>query len=94
MVPIPSPPYEWDEDKREETLRLRGLDFALVTRIDWRTATHDRQERAGEVRYSSLAILDGRLHNVVWTRRDPYTRIISFRKANDREMARYEREQA
>ena len=94
MTPIPRPPYEWDENKRQETLRLRGLDFARVAQMDWRTAVHDRQEREGEVRYSSLAILDDRLHNVVWTRRDPCTRIISFRKANDREMARYEREQA
>ena len=93
MPPIPTPPYEWDENKRQETLRLRGLDFALVTRIDWTRATHDRQERRGEIRYSSLAMLDERLHNVVWTRRDPYTRIISVRKANDREIARYEREQ-
>ena len=91
---MPSPPYEWDENKRQETLRLRGLDFALAARIDWRTATHDRQERGGEVRYSSMGILDGRLYNVVWTRRDPYTRIISIRKANDREIAQYEREQA
>ena len=87
MTPTPGRPYDWDENKRDETLRLRGLDFALVHRIDWDTAIHDRQQRGGEARYSSLAILDGRLHNVVWTRREPYTRIISFRKANNREMA-------
>ena len=94
MPSRPSPPYEWDESKRQETLRLRGIDFASVSRMDWRTATHDRQERGGEIRYFSLAMLDGRLHNVVWTRRDPYTGIISLRRANDREMARYEQEQA
>ena len=66
----------------------------MVSRIDWRVATYDRQERSGEVRYSSLVMIADRLYNVVWTPRGPNTRIISFRKANDREIARYEREQA
>ena len=46
-----------------------------------------------EIRYSSLPILDDRPHNVVWTRRDLHQND-QLRKANDREMARYEREQA
>ena len=66
MPPIPSPPYEWDEDKREQTLRLRGLDFTLVSQIDWSTATYRRQEQHGEVRYTSLGLIGDRLHHVVW----------------------------
>ena len=93
MTPTPGPPYEWDEKKRQETLRLRGLDFAMVNDIDWDTATHRRRERGDEVRYASLAMFGDRLHHVVWTPRGPNTRIISFRKANDREIARYEQEQ-
>ena len=27
MTLRPGPPYEWDEDKREDTLRMRGVDF-------------------------------------------------------------------
>ena len=46
-----------------------------------------------EPRYSSLAILDDRPHNVAWTRRDLHQNN-PLRKTNDREMARYEREQA
>ena len=65
-----------------------------LARIDWDTATYRRQERGDETRYASLAMLDDRLYHLVWTHRDPYTRIISLRKANDREIARYEREQA
>ena len=26
---------EWDEDKRQKTLRERGLDFADVALVDW-----------------------------------------------------------
>ncbi len=92
MTPTPGPPYEWDENKRQETLRLRGLDFAMVSRMDWTAATYDRQERNGEFRYSSLGLIGDRLYNVVWTPRGRNTRIISLRKANDREIARYERE--
>ena len=93
MPPTPGPPYEWDENKRQETLRLRGLDFALVSQIDWNSATTRQEERGGEARYTSLGLIGDRLHHVVWMRRGSNTRIISLRKANDREIARYEREQ-
>lgn len=93
MTPTPGPPYEWDENKRQETLRLRGLDFELVNDIDWDTASHRRQERRDELRYASLAMIGDRLHHVVWTPRGPNTRIISMRKTNERERARYEQEQ-
>ena len=51
------------------------------------------QDGEEEIRYSSLAILDDRPHNVVWTRRYLHQNN-QFRKTSDREMARYEREQA
>ena len=51
------------------------------------------QDGDEELRYSSPAILDDRPHNMVWTRRDLHQNN-QFRKANDREMARYKREQA
>ena len=53
MTPRPSPPYEWDEDKRQETLRLRRIDLAMVSQTDWDAATHQRSDRDGELRYSS-----------------------------------------
>ena len=92
MTPTPSPPYEWDENKRQETLRLRGLDFAMVNHIDWDTASHHRSDRADEPRYSSYVPIGNRLYNVVWTPRGSHTRIISLRKANGRETTRYEQE--
>ena len=51
------------------------------------------QDGEEELRYSFLAILDDRPHNVVWTRRDLHQNN-QLRKANDRELTRYEREQA
>ena len=94
MTPRPGPPYKWDEDKRQETLRIRGLDFVIVDQADWPAAIHHPSDRGGEVRYSSFVPIGGRLYNVVWTSRGSHTRIISLRKANEREIARYEQEEA
>lgn len=66
----------------------------MVNQIDWNNATYDRVVRGGEVRYASLGMIGGRVHHVVWTLRGGNTRIISFRKANTRETARYARETA
>ena len=95
MTPRPGPPYEWDEDKREDTLRIRGgVDFLLVERACWPAAIHLRSDRDGELRYSSHVPVGDRLYHVVWTPRGSQTRIISLRKANGRETARYEQEKA
>ena len=94
MTPAPGLPYEWDEDKREYTLRIRGVDFVIVEQADWTAAIHRRSDRGGEFRYSSYVPIGDRLYNVVWTPRGSHTRIISLRKANGREIARYEQEKA
>ena len=94
MTPTPGLPYEWDGDKREYTLRIRGVDFVIVEQADWTAAIHRRSDRGGEFRYSSYVPIGDRLYNVVWTPRGSHTRIISLRKANGREIARYEQEKA
>ena len=86
----PGPPYEWDEDKSAENFMSRGFGFDLVERFNWDTALIQRDLRIeGEERWISLGLVEERIHVVVWTPRGPYTRIISMRKANDREVARY-----
>lgn len=85
---------EWDELKREMTLRERGLDFASVAKADWDTAltAEDAREEYGEVRYVSLVPVNGRLCVVAWCLRGDALRVISLRKANSRERARYDQE--
>ena len=34
MTLRPGPPYGWDGDKREDILRVRGVDSLLVERAD------------------------------------------------------------
>ncbi len=84
----------FDEAKHLLTLQHRGLDFAEAgkifdgTEFTWQD---DRQDY-GETRFNTFGSLDGRLVAITWTIRDGTRRIISMRKANDREQARYRRE--
>ena len=82
---------EWDEVKRNWTRDNRQMDFADVARIDLTTMVtrQDRRQDYGELRYSSFAYLDGTLINFCWTPRQGRIRIISMRKANDRERKAY-----
>ena len=77
MTPRPVPYYEWDEGKREDTLRIRRVDFVIVEQADWTAAIHRRSDRDGEFRYSSYVPIGDRLYNVVWTPRGSYTRVSS-----------------
>uniref|UniRef100_UPI00351AF1C3 BrnT family toxin n=1 Tax=Polaromonas sp. E10S TaxID=1840239 RepID=UPI00351AF1C3 len=45
-----------------------------------------------EVRFSALGLLNWRVYSLVFTYAEKGIRIISFRKANKREVKRYERE--
>lgn len=86
---------EWDEGKRQDTLRERGLDFADVARFDPASLQtfEDRRFNYGEERSNTYGYLDGVLCTYCWTRRGNKTRIISMRKANDRERKSYESRQ-
>ena len=83
---------EWDEAKRRWTLEERGLDFADVARIDPLTLTtfEDTRYVYGEKRFNSFGYLDGVLCTFCWTTRPHRIRIISMRKANDRERKAYQ----
>lgn len=81
--------YEWDENKRSETLRERKIDFASMYDFDWETAIHQSSDRDGETRWASFGLIGTRLHHVVWTERGDRVRIISLRKANFQEVKSY-----
>lgn len=84
---------EFDASKRKKTLMERGLDFAHAIEVFeglHLTAQDTRQDYA-EDRFITVGHLDDRLVVLVWTPRDTARRIISMRKANDREKAFYAR---
>ncbi len=82
---------EFDEQKRLQTIFNRGLDFARAREV-FSSTTHtfeDLRMNYGERRFITLGFLDDRLIVVVWTERSPKRRIISMRKANEREVEEY-----
>jgi uncharacterized DUF497 family protein len=82
---------EFDSAKRDITLAERGLDFAKAYEVFAGvhfTGQDDRQNYA-EDRFITVGLLEGRMVVMVWTPRGEGRRIISMRKANDREKAYY-----
>lgn len=81
----------FDPAKRQATLDARGLDMAEAGEIfaGPHITIADDRHAYGEPRYITVGRLTGRMVVIVWTPRGGSTRIISMRKANDREIARY-----
>jgi hypothetical protein len=81
----------FDPAKRDRALRERGLDFLDAAEVfasityRWVDDRHDY----GEVRMVTIGRLHGRMVVVVWTQRGETRHIISMRKANEREQAKY-----
>lgn len=84
--------YEWDAEKCARNVADQKPCFELVLGFDWATARSipDDREDYGEPRVRSLGYAGDRLHMLVWTPRPPSIRVISFRRANSREVTRYE----
>ena len=84
---------EFDPLKREKTLVERGLDFARAGEVFAGVHMTGPDNRVGyaEDRFITLGFLDARLVVMVWTPRGEVRRVISMRKANDREKIFYSR---
>ena len=84
---------EFDKAKREITLFARGLDMARAKEVF--ASPHmdqlDDRRNYGEVRIRTFGYLDGRPVFIVWTYRGLIRRIISMRRANEREIKKYAR---
>ena len=83
----------FDPNKSAKNARERRLPFELVADLEWELALTFEDDRFdyGETRIIALAPLQGRLHVVCYTQRDEVRWIISFRKANAREVKAYEK---
>ena len=82
---------EFDRKKRDKTLKERGLDFARAVEIfkGHHFTGEDSREDYNETRYITVGKLDDRMVVMTWTPRGEARRIISMRKANEREQTRY-----
>ena len=82
----------FDPAKNMRNIALRGLSFELVADLEWTTAVtaEDMRQDYGERRLQVLAKLGNRVHVAVITQRGDAVHVISFRKANAKEVRRYE----
>ena len=89
--------FEWDMAKSNLCQISRNFDFAYVISIftdPELLVEHDQRTDYGEERFRALGVIDKKVFVVVFTRRYRAIRIISARRANGREVKRYEKNSA
>ena len=81
----------FDVAKRDKTLIERGLDFADAKHVfaGVHLTAEDMRQAYGETRFITVGLLAKRMVVLVWTPRGAARRIISMRKANEREQNLY-----
>lgn len=82
---------EFDPAKSNATLQIRGLDMARASDVfaGVTLTVEDNRKDYGEPRYITTGFLANRMVILAWTQRGKVRRIISMRKANEREQAVY-----
>jgi len=85
--------YSWDDSKNAVNLEKHGLSFedAHVVFAGRCVTFEDDRYDYGEPRFITLGTLIGRVVVIVHTPRNQETRIISMRKANEREQKIYQK---
>ena len=83
--------FEWDEQKNRINIEKHGISFEDAKAIfeDVRITADDTRQSYGESRNISLGTIHSRICVAVYTERKGVARIISARKANQRERRRY-----
>jgi uncharacterized DUF497 family protein len=86
----------YDPDKNEKNIALRGISFEWAAEFEWSSAfvVEDTRKDYGERRFQALGFIEERLHVLVFTPRAGNIHVISLRKANKREVKRYEAKKA
>lgn len=84
---------EYDEAKSQKNIAERGISFELVRSFAFSDAlvVQDTRKDYVEARFNALGMIEGRLYFLTFTIRGDAIRPISLRKANKREVKRYER---
>ena len=85
--------FEWDEQKAKSNEAKHAVSFPFITRAfddENRLTVIDNRRNYGEVRYVTLARIEQRVYVLVYTMRGTVIRLISARKANSKEVKRYE----
>lgn len=83
--------FEWDENKRLSNKLKHGFDFldAHLVFTEEALIEEDQRKDYREKRYTLVGPMSNRLIIVIFSKRDDGIRIISMRKANQREQKKY-----
>jgi uncharacterized DUF497 family protein len=86
--------FNFDSNKDAINLAKHQLSLADAANLDWMAALIwiDNRQDYGEIRQIGLVPMNQRLYVVVFVDKKTERRIISLRKANNREYERYEQE--
>ena len=81
----------FDPPKNERNLRLRGLSFEQARDFAFESAMFwvDERKEYPEIRFVTVGLLGDRVHVLCFSETPDGIRVISFRKANSREVKRY-----
>ncbi len=81
----------FDPEKNAKNIRQRNLSFERAVEFEFGSASVvlDARHDYGERRYVAVGLLHGRLHVLCFTETNDGIRVISFRRANDREIKRH-----
>lgn len=82
----------FDASKNARNIATRGISFAQALEFEWDSAliVADTRRDYGESRFQAFGLIAERPHVLVFTPRSRKMHIISLRKANKREVERYE----
>lgn len=85
---------EYDPEKNNKNIVERQLSFDNVSKFNFDTAQFSIDDRRdyGEIRIRAWGFIGQRLHALVFVKIEDGIRVISFRKANKREVKKYEEE--
>lgn len=86
--------FEWDEEKNQKNLKNHGIDFETAARVfadPNRIEKYDINHSGEEDRFITIGIINGTAYvvMVVYTERREIIRLISARKATNKERKVY-----
>jgi uncharacterized protein len=84
--------FEWDERKAAQNLAKHRVPFDYAVRVfldPHRLDSEDKRRESGEERRLTLGRIEWRVYAVAYTKRRESIRLISARKANQREERKY-----
>ena len=82
---------EWDQAKNEANFAKHGLWFESFQGFDGEPVVlFDVRRDYGEKRYRAFGRIDGAPHSIAYATRGRKLRLISFRRAHEKELTRHE----